>query len=309
MPIKVSALSASSSNRRGRRVWHHFFTKMDSKVSSLLFIAILCLLSSTSTAFNITKILAQYPEFANFNDLLTQSGLAQEINGRETITVLALDNSSIDGLSGRPVDIARRILSAHVILDYYDQTKLSKLQKASTIVTTLFQASGIADDRQGFLNVSKTAEGIKFGSAMKGAPLVASLVKSVYAQPYNISVLQVSEPIEAPGIENMAPPPPPAAVPKKAPAPAPTAKTPPAAPPTAKSSSKAPAPSKVEPSTPTESPTEGPVAADVPAASPLADAPLADETTAEAPAKAASSQMHVGGAVVVVGLLACMMGF
>ncbi|KAJ6373349.1 hypothetical protein OIU76_027647 [Salix suchowensis] len=193
---------------------------MDSKVSSLLFIAILFLLSSTSTAFNITKILAQYPEFASFNDLLAQSGLAQEINGRETITVLALDNGSIDGLSGRPVDIAKRILSAHVILDYYDQIKLSKLQKASTIVTTLFQASGIADDRQGFLNVSKTAEGIKFGSAMKGAPLVASLVKSVYAQPYNISVLQVSEPIEAPGIENMAPPPPPAAVPKKAPAPA-----------------------------------------------------------------------------------------
>ncbi|KAJ6732126.1 FASCICLIN-LIKE ARABINOGALACTAN PROTEIN 3 [Salix purpurea] len=268
---------------------------MDSKVSSLLFIAILFLLSSTSTAFNITKILAQYPEFASFNDLLAQSGLAQEINGRETITVLALDNGSIDGLSGRPVDIAKRILSAHVILDYYDQIKLSKLQKASTIVTTLFQASGIADDRQGFLNVSKTAEGIKFGSAMKGAPLVASLVKSVYAQPYNISVLQVSEPIEAPGIENMTPPPPPAAVPKKAPAPAPAAKTP----------SKAPAPSKVEPSPPTESPTEGPVAPDVPAASPLADAPLADEV----PAKAASSQMHVGGAVVVVGLLACMVGF
>jgi hypothetical protein len=32
---------------------------------------------------------------------------------------------------------------------------------------------------------------------------------------------------------------------------------------------------------------------------------MADETTAEA----ASSQMHAGGAVVVIGLLACMMGF
>ncbi|KAJ6856157.1 hypothetical protein NC651_037898 [Populus alba x Populus x berolinensis] len=192
---------------------------MDSKVSSLLFIAILYLISSTSTAFNITKILAQYPEFVSFNDLLTQSGLAKEMSSRETITVLALDNSSIGGLNGKPLDIAKRILSA-------------------------------------------------------------------------------VEPIEAPGIDNMAPPPPPAAVPKKAPAP------------TAKSPSKAPAPSKVEPSTPTESPTEGPVAADgpvadVPTASPLADAPMADETTAEA----ASSQVHVGGAVVVIGLLACMMGF
>merc|ERR1712130_415199 len=147
---------------------------MDSKASSLLFIAFLCLISS-STAFNITRILAQYPEFASFNDLLSQSGLAQEMNSRQTITVLALDNGSIDGLSGRPLDIAKRILSAHVILDYYDQIKLSKLQKASTIVTTLYQASGVAEDRQGFLNISRTAEGIKFGSAMKGAPLSASL--------------------------------------------------------------------------------------------------------------------------------------
>ncbi|CAK7354252.1 unnamed protein product [Dovyalis caffra] len=290
---------------------------MDSKASPLLFIALLCLLSSTSTAFNITKILAQYPEFANFNDLLSQSGLAQEMNSRQTITVLALDNGSIDGLSGRPLEIAKRILSAHVILDYYDQLKLSKLQKASTIVTTLYQASGIADDQQGFLNISRTAEGIKFGSAMKGAPLVASLVKSVYTQPYNISVLQVTEPIETPGIENIAPPPPPgaaAAPPKKAPAPAPTSKTP-AAPPTAKtpakSPSKAPAPTKEEPSTPTEAPTEGPAAADadVPASSPVAadaDAPasssVADETPAAAPAKAASSRMHVGGAAVHTSL-------
>jgi hypothetical protein len=306
-----------------------FLAKMDSKASSLLFIAFLCLIS-TSTAFNSTKILAQYPEFANFNDLLSQSGLAQEMNSRQTITVLVLDNGSIDGLSGRPLDIAKRILSAHVILDYYDQIKLSKLQKASTIVTTLYQASGVADNRQGFLNISRTAEGIKFGSAMKGAPLVASLVKSIYSQPYNISVLQVSEPIETPGIENMAPPPPPgtAAVPKKAPAPAPSTKTPPAAPPTAKtpakspakSPSKAPAPSKEGPSTPTKAPAEGPVAADgpvaaggpvadVPAESPEADTEVAEEAPAVAPAKAASSRMHVAGATVVIGLFACIMGF
>ncbi|KAF9681390.1 hypothetical protein SADUNF_Sadunf06G0220800 [Salix dunnii] len=329
MHIRLSALSALNPNTREviiitrTALATSFLAEMDSKASSLLFIAFLCLISA-STAFNITKILAQYPEFANFNDLLSQSGLAQEVNSRQTITVLALDNGSIDGLSGRPLDIAKRILSAHVILDYYDQIKLSKLQKASTIVTTLYQASGVAEDRQGFLNISRTAEGIKFGSAMKGAPLAASLVKSVYSQPYNISVLQVSEPIETPGIENMAPPPPPgsAAVPKKTPAPAPSTKTPPAAPPTAKtpakspakSPSKAPAPSKEGPSSPTEAPAEGPVAADgpvaaVPADSPEADTVVADEAPAVAPAKAAASGMHVASATVVIGLFACIMGF
>jgi hypothetical protein len=52
----------------------------------------------------------------------------------------------------------------------------------------------------------------------------------------------------------------------------------------------------------------GPVA-DVPAESPEADTEVAEEAPAVAPAKAASSRMHVAGATVVIGLFACIMGF
>jgi len=281
--------------------------KMESKTPSLLFLALFCIFSSTSTAFNITRILSNYPDFSTFNSLLTQTGLAQQINSRQTITVLAVSNGAIGGVSGKPVDIVKRILSAHVILDYYDQKKLENIKKQSSILTTLYQTTGSANDQQGFLNVTKTPNGIVFGSAVKGAPLTVSLEGSVASQPYNISVLQVGGVIEAPGIENMAPPPPPAPKTASAPAPAPTS---------AKTPAEAPAPAAEEPAA-DDAPTEAPTPA---AEAPNADAPLssppqpnstpADETPAAAPAHSGSSRLHVDGVVAVaMGLVACMMGF
>lgn len=308
-------VSALHSHKTGIRI--HLFVKMNSKSSSLLFLALLCAFSSISTAFNITKILSNYPEYSTFENLLVQTGLAQQINSRRTITVLAVDNSAIGDISGKPLDVVKRILSAHVILDYYDQLKFSKLQKASSILTTLYQTTGIADDQQGFLNVTKTTDGIKFGSASKGAPLTASLVKSVTSQPYNISVLEVSGVIEAPGIENIAPPPPPSpgavAAPKKAPAAAPPAKTPAKSP-----AAKAPAPSNEEPPTvdaPSEPPTEAAASpADVPTADavpvsspPEAETPTADDIEAPSSPKSGSSCMYVGGVAMVMGMVACVM--
>ncbi|XP_050219960.1 fasciclin-like arabinogalactan protein 3 [Mercurialis annua] len=276
---------------------------MDSNTaSSLLVVALLCILSSSSTAFNITRILANYPDFSTFNNLLTQTGLAQQINTRQTITVLAVSNSGMGAVSGKPIDVVKRILGAHVILDYYDQPKLQKIQKKSSILTTLYQTTGMADTQQGFLNVTKTPNGIIFGSAVKGSQVTASLEGSVAAQPYNISVLQVSSIIEAPGIENMAPPPPPA--PKKAPAPAPT------------KSAKTPAPVAEEP-TADDSPTEAPTpAADAPDADapgsspPEPNTPPADDSPAAAPA--ASSALHnvvSSGVALAMGLAACMIVF
>ncbi|KAJ9184168.1 hypothetical protein P3X46_007934 [Hevea brasiliensis] len=277
---------------------------MDSKSSSFLFLALFALFSSTSMAFNITRILSSYPDFSTFNNLLTQTGLAQQINSRQTITILAVSNDAVGSLSGKPLDLTKRILGAHVVLDYYDQTKLKNLEKKSSILTTLYQTTGIADNQQGFLNITKTPNGIMFGSAVKGAPLTASLEGSVVSQPYNISVLKVSRVIEAPGIDNIAPSPPPGA-PEKAPAPAPT-------------KAKSPAPVAEEPvadNAPIEAPTEAPTPADAPEANaPISSPPEPNSTPADdatAPAvppsqESVSSRMHAGGIVAVIGLVACM---
>lgn len=187
-------------------------------LSSLLTFSLFLLISSPASAFNITKLFDRHPEFSNFNDYLTQTKLASEINSRQTITVLAVENSQISSLSGRTLDVVKKILSMHVVLDYYDAQKLQDLSNKTALLTTMFQSTGTAHNRQGFLNVTILSNGeVAFGSAVKGSGLDAKLIKSVAAQPYNISVLQISSPLIAPGIDVATPPPPPqspAAAPK-----------------------------------------------------------------------------------------------
>ncbi|XP_031276334.1 fasciclin-like arabinogalactan protein 3 [Pistacia vera] len=188
--------------------------------------------SSLTNAFNITKILSNTSDFGSFNNFLSQSGLAETINSRSSLTILALDNGAVGSLQGKSNDKVQRILTNHVLLDYIDQNKLKNLPNKTTTMTTLLQASVVAQQGQGFLNVTVSGNTILFGSEVQDSPLAASFVKSVYAEPYNISVLQISRSIVAPGISAPAPyttlPPPPPS--KTAPAPSPmTRKAPPPA--------------------------------------------------------------------------------
>ncbi|KAI4326226.1 hypothetical protein MLD38_031560 [Melastoma candidum] len=152
-----------------------------------------------STAFNITDILGQHPDFSSFNDALTQTQVASLINSRQSLTVLALDNGAVSGLPSSQ-DALRAVLSLHVILDYFDLQKLQNMAQKSTILTTLYQTTGQANGMQGFLNVTVTNAGVMIGSAVPGSSLGSSLVKLVASQPYNISVLQVSSAIVPPGV-------------------------------------------------------------------------------------------------------------
>ncbi|PKU59953.1 fasciclin-like arabinogalactan protein 14 [Dendrobium catenatum] len=151
-------------------------------IKSLLLLLTITLLFSSSSAHNITRILSKHPKFSIFNSLLSSTNLAKKINHRHSITVLAVSNDSIGGLIGLSPNIQRRILSVHVILDYFDREKLQNLKSHSTIVPTLFQTSGIAKGRTGFLNITKLANGqIAFSSAASGAHHVAKLVGQIAA--------------------------------------------------------------------------------------------------------------------------------
>ncbi|PPS06306.1 hypothetical protein GOBAR_AA14348 [Gossypium barbadense] len=188
--------------------------------------AILLALSTTCTALNITKSLAPYSDYSTLSDLFSKTKLTDAINRRQTITILALDNNSIQSITDRSSDELRKILMNHIILDYYDRQKIQKLGKKSALLTTLYQTTGSAINQQGFVNITRIARGeVVFGSAVKGAPLVGKLLGSVISQPFNLSVLHISTPIVAPGFGDaiLAPPPPPgsskppAAAPKKSP--------------------------------------------------------------------------------------------
>ncbi|XP_073010790.1 fasciclin-like arabinogalactan protein 14 [Typha latifolia] len=268
----------------------------ESAVAVLLPIFLFVFLTATA-AHNITEILEAFDDFSSFNNLLNQTKLNNEINHRQTITVLAIADSAIGPLASLPTDALKKALSVHVILDYYDTDKLSRLRNRSAIFTTLFQTTGLADDRMGFLNFTKKADGeMLFGSAVPGAPVVSHLIKVLATKPYNISVLQISAPIIPPGVENtgnVAPPPPPiAAAPKKGPTPSLNS-------PTIAPTSDVIAPTPVEE-------INGP-AADAPTASPpspVADAPTdAPIAGLDAPASAPTvdSESHSSAQRVVVG--------
>lgn len=259
---------------------------MDQRASAITLLILLC--ATFSNAFNISKILSDGSDFGSFNELLKQTGMAQKINNQQTITVLALDGGAVGSIQGKSKDELERILSNHVILDYYDMDKLKKLTNKSATLTTMFQKSGVAQSGLGFLNVSKTSSGdIMLGSGVKGAPLVARVMKQVAAQPYNISVVQISQAIVAPGIDSI-----------DASAPTQSQNQPPPPP-----KKKAAAP------TPKEEEAEVPSPTDESAATPEADSPAltpGDEPAADQPSGASSRALMGSGASVAAALMGLM---
>ena len=169
---------------------------------SLLLSFTLSALVSTVLAHNITDILSGFPEYSEFNKYLTQTKLADEINTRQTITVLALNNGAMSALAAKhPLSVIKNALSLLVVLDYFDPTKLHQISKGTTLSTTLYQTTGNAPGNLGFVNITDLQGGkVGFGSAAPGSKLESSYTKSVKQVPYNISILEISQPIIAPGI-------------------------------------------------------------------------------------------------------------
>ncbi|XP_020218957.1 fasciclin-like arabinogalactan protein 10 [Cajanus cajan] len=160
------------------------------------------------SAHNITDILAADPDYSQFNDFLSQTGLADEINTRQTITVLVLNNAAFSAAAGsHPLSVVKNLLSLHILLDYFDNTKLHQITNGTTLSTTLYQTTGTAHGNVGSVNITDLKGGkVGFGSAAPGSKLDSTYTKSVKQIPYNISVIEISAPIIAPGILTAPPP-------------------------------------------------------------------------------------------------------
>eukprot|EP00257_Ricinus_communis_P012336 XP_002534396.2 LOW QUALITY PROTEIN: fasciclin-like arabinogalactan protein 2 [Ricinus communis] len=162
----------------------------------LLTLSLLLLTSTTSKAHNITRILAKHPSFSTFNHYLTVTHLAAEINRRQTITVLALDNAAMSSLlsKGLSVYTLRNVLSLHVLVDYFGAKKLHQITDGSTLTSSMFQATGAAAGTSGYVNITDLKGGkVAFGAEDNDGKLDAMYVKSLEEIPYNISILQISE--------------------------------------------------------------------------------------------------------------------
>ncbi|OWM64958.1 fasciclin-like arabinogalactan protein 10 [Punica granatum] len=162
------------------------------------------LLATAISAHNITDILDGFPEYSLFNSYLSQTKLADEINSRQTLTVLALDNAAMSALAGKkPLSVIKNELEIHVVLDYFDPQKLHQIPDGSTLSTTLYQTTGNAPGNIGFVNITVLQGGkVGFGPAAPGSKLDSTYTKSVKQIPYNISIIQISAPIVVPQIVN-----------------------------------------------------------------------------------------------------------
>ncbi|KAJ0673168.1 putative fasciclin-like arabinogalactan protein [Helianthus annuus] len=160
------------------------------------------------TGHNITEILNEFPSYTSFNNYLTQTKLNDEINRRETITVLVFNDTVVsEYLSGLDISVVKNALSVHVLLDYFDLPKLQTIGGGSVMTTTLFQTTGEAENGAGFVNITDLVAGkVGFGSGGSGSKLNALFSRSVKQIPYNISVIEITSPIIAPGVLNRSQP-------------------------------------------------------------------------------------------------------
>lgn len=161
-----------------------------------------------ATKYNITKILAPYKEYSKFNDMLSKTRLAYDINRRQTITVLAVDNSAMWALDHYSLQTIRHILELHVLVDYYGDKKLKKLAHGSTASSSMFQATGSASGMSGYVNITRKDGKVSFMTEDADDTAKPSrYVKSVKEFPYDIAVLQVSSIISSAEAEAPVPPP------------------------------------------------------------------------------------------------------
>lgn len=169
------------------------------------FAYLLLLLSSTAAAINVTAVLSSFPNLSSFSKLLVSSGIAAELSGRNSLTLLAVPNSQFSSAS---VDLTRRLspstladlLRFHVLLQFLSDSDLRRLPPSGSTVTTLYEASGRAFYGSGSVNVTRDPTS---GSVTIGSPVTknVTVLKLLETKPPNITVLSVDSFIIPAGID------------------------------------------------------------------------------------------------------------
>ncbi|OAE28464.1 hypothetical protein AXG93_115s1550 [Marchantia polymorpha subsp. ruderalis] len=131
--------------------------------SGLMALALLCCMvgtfSQSTQKFNITKMLAGQPRFSVLREMLSSLGVAAEINGRKSVTLLAPANNVMRAFrtNNNKTDAIKitDLLRFHVLLTYFDMAELRALKTTNyTSVTTLLQTTGRASGNNGDLKIS-----------------------------------------------------------------------------------------------------------------------------------------------------------
>ncbi|KAG6545998.1 hypothetical protein Mapa_012660 [Marchantia paleacea] len=150
-----------------------------------------------SSAFNVTTMLDKFPSFSEMNKLLSSSGVAEEINSRKSLTLLALSNDVLTSFtaSNPNVDAVKLadLLRYHVLLQFLGMDDLKALPTDNyTAVTTLYQTTGRANENDGFLNIYNLPSGILIGPSVPGSSSNATVATNITNEAFDISIIQIN---------------------------------------------------------------------------------------------------------------------
>ncbi|KAB2612671.1 fasciclin-like arabinogalactan protein 8 [Pyrus ussuriensis x Pyrus communis] len=143
-----------------------------------------------SSTLNITKILNDYPDFNQFNSYLTETQVCDQINVRTTITVFVVNNAAMSYLVGKSNEVKKKVLSLHIVMDYYTFDKLKSFPNSQTTqLTTLLQDTFQSIGFQGFLNATN---GDTISIIFVAGSEKVQVVKDIFTKNLKLSVVQIS---------------------------------------------------------------------------------------------------------------------
>ncbi|KAL2612340.1 hypothetical protein R1flu_024032 [Riccia fluitans] len=172
--------------------------------SSLVCSLLLSFILVSTAAHNITEILEGYPDFTVFNQMLSNTGVADEINARATLTILAPSNDAMNAFKAANPDIslekAADVLRYHVLLRYVTVTDITDLEVGKYLeVSTLYSTTGRTGFDEGDVNIFNGLTKILVGHAVRDNSTMSVIVSTVYQQPLEINVLMIDRTLEPVG--------------------------------------------------------------------------------------------------------------
>ncbi|BAF10750.2 Os03g0128000 [Oryza sativa Japonica Group] len=96
-------------------------------------VLVACLALPAARGLNITAMLNGYPDYKMFNKYLSETKVCDEINARESITLLVLGDGPMSTLvldADQSLAGIKNALRLHAILDYFDPKKIRGLPDA-----------------------------------------------------------------------------------------------------------------------------------------------------------------------------------
>ncbi|KAG0595118.1 hypothetical protein M758_UG141000 [Ceratodon purpureus] len=180
---------------------------------------------AVASAQDVSTVLAQYPQYSKFNELLKSTGVLTEVNMRYSMTILLPEDGIFNGYVGShpsyTTQMVADVIRYHCLLQYFGGDELQNLNAQNgAVITTLYQTTGRANGLDGFVNITAQPDGSRSVSpSTPGSPIQANIITNVTQYPYNYSFLQISAVLEPLGLAaaQLAPTTPPSVAPVPAP--------------------------------------------------------------------------------------------